>query len=102
VCNRTLRPYLLRLSMQMHALVLTQKVRELLEGLTANMKVRSITVTGHSLGGALTTLCACDIGEWLRDNCAVLGPNPPLCNAVTWASPRVGVRAHCPTPTHSI
>ena len=78
-----------------------QKVRDLLEKLTAKMKVRSITVTGHSLGGALTTLCACDIGEWLQDNRAQLGPNPPLCNAVTWASPRVGVRNFTPANFHS-
>ena len=74
-----------------------QKVHKLLEDLLKEVKVRSITITGHSLGGALATVCAYDIGEWLAEakKAGVIKPKDgmwPKANAVTWASPRVGVR----------
>jgi len=61
--------------------------------------VKSITATGHSLGGGLATLCAYDVAEFLGNVSELKGPAanngwkttaPPEVRMVTFAAPRVG------------
>jgi triacylglycerol lipase len=51
-------------------------------GLAAGEQFERVVVCGHSLGGALATLCASDLAGYLGAKCAV--------SSYTFGSPRVG------------
>lgn len=57
-------------------------VREQIHNYLSSHEVSSVTVTGHSLGGALATLCAVDIQFNFSDKVAI--------NIYTFGAPRVG------------
>jgi hypothetical protein len=59
-----------------------ESVRKLIPASRELQRNTQIFVTGHSLGGALATVCLIDMEKLM------LGPNDPIC--YTFASPRVG------------
>jgi predicted lipase len=64
--------------------------------LLRDYNVTTITTTGHSLGGGLSTLCAYDVGCWLQKQWKD-GQSPfkvtkamPKVTCISFAAPRVG------------
>lgn len=54
-------------------------------------RVKIVTTTGHSLGGAIATLAAADLAKRINDEKSL--QSKPVVRAVTFASPRVGDRS---------
>lgn len=59
-----------------------QRFRTAVRARVEQENATTLLCTGHSLGGAVATLAACDLGEWLSGRCAV-----GMC---VFGTPRVG------------
>jgi len=68
--------------------------------LMKNNNIKTITTTGHSLGGGLATICAYDVALWLKEGWSEGFKDPtfstwetqeePKVRMVTFAAPRAG------------